>query len=153
VSRGDVSLFERKYSAIMNGASHLWQVLRGEDRLGALWGSAIRRASMTKEKLPEFDPTGFSVPPGFNERVEDVLQTSKDEIETADWVLVDLDGGSMEAGYALASGKKLITFGRAPSPLSFMCVEYAPAAADWQGALHTLMHKTRPRIGRSLNIS
>jgi nucleoside 2-deoxyribosyltransferase len=46
---------------------------------------------------------------GLDAPLEEALQRCDFEIEQADLVIAGLDGGAMEAGFALASGKRAIT--------------------------------------------
>src|ERR1035437_7262632 len=63
----------------------------------------------------------------FNIELEECLERCKDEIEAAEWVIADLDGGSMEAGIAIATAKRVITMGTVRSPFRVLYSEDAKA--------------------------
>lgn len=75
-----------------------------------------------------------------------LVQKCQRELEAADVVIADLNGGSVEAGYALAKGKKLITMGACQSPLNFLQESGQTRADDWTGVLSTLVTWSRRNI-------
>ena len=74
----------------------------------------------------------------FNIELYACLENCKGEIELADCVIADLDGGSMEAGLAIASKKRVITMGTVRSPFSVVYNEEAKAVEGWTQVLAKL---------------
>lgn len=92
------------------------------------------------------------VNPKLEIELDTLLDKVKSEIESADLVIADIEGGSIEAGYALASDKALITLGPLRSPLSFYYVGEVEAADDWTGVLAIMYAQRDRQLKRTLKI-
>ncbi len=79
----------------------------------------------------------------LTDTTQKTLQRCREEIESADLIIAFTDGGSVEAGYALAKGKVLITVGDLISPLSFALLPEFKATQDWFGALVAIEEAVR----------
>lgn len=96
--------------------------------------------------------SAVALPPGFNQSFEEDVEKCKEEFDSADVVLAFLDGGSMEAGYALPSEKKLICVGTITSLLNAFFIQEAPTVATWAEAKWRVAKLLLPRLGGGLNL-
>lgn len=51
-------------------------------------------------------------------RLDDTTDECLHRLEQADVIIADMDGGAVEAGYAIAKGKRVLTLGEINSPLA-----------------------------------
>jgi hypothetical protein len=79
-------------------------------------------------------------------RLEAAVDDCIKGLNDAEIVIAEMPGGAIEAGFALAKGKKVITIGDSPSPLTANSESHR-AYNDWIAAM---AHILRPRLGRSL---
>lgn len=56
------------------------------------------------------------------------------ELQSADWVIADLDVASIEAGFALSMGKQVTGIGRSTSLLTVLFVDQFKVVATWSEA-------------------
>jgi len=92
------------------------------------------------EKITDIDRKSVAGGPSALE-IDNSFRRFKSELLAADCVIADLNGASMEAGFALALGKRIVLIGDSKSPLISYCIGKVKIANDWVGALaivHTL---------------
>lgn len=97
----------------------------------------------TDRKTVAGGPTAFEV--------EHAFRQFKSALRKADCVVADLNGASMETGFALALGKRVVVIGDSGSPLIPCCIDKIKVANDWVEALAIVLNLSgAQRVGRKL---
>jgi nucleoside 2-deoxyribosyltransferase len=93
------------------------------------------------EEITDTDRKAVAIGPSSFE-LDDAFRHFKSDLKKADCVVADLSGASIEAGFALALGKKLVVIGCSDSPLIPFCIDETKVAKDWGDAL-AIAHNLR----------
>lgn len=118
------------------------------------WKTGMREAVESIFTDQGFNPelAASSAKADFNTELIECVEKCRDEIQAAEWVIADLDGGSVEVGFALASGKRVITMGIVRSPLGVLYCEEAKAVDSWPQVLAKLRNEPAHSLVDALRI-
>ena len=107
------------------------------------WLESIMR---NKESEPFDGKLGMNIESGS--RLNEAIEESKKGLNLAEVVFADMNGGAVEAGYAIAKGKQLVTVGEVHSPIASAESDKIFAVDTWDEAgvyLHRLMRRQLSR--------
>jgi hypothetical protein len=91
------------------------------------------------EEITDVDRKSVAGGPSALE-IDNAFRRFKSELSKADCVIADLIGASMEAGFALALGKRVVLIGDSNSPLIPYCIDKIKIVDDWDQAFGVLIN-------------
>jgi hypothetical protein len=107
------------------------------------WMESIMR---NKESEPFDGKMGMSIESGVG--LTDAIEEARRTIDLADVIFADMNGGAVEAGYAIAKGKQLVTVGEVYSPIARAENDQIFAVDTWDEAgvyVHRFMRRQLSR--------
>lgn len=105
------------------------------------------------EEITDVDRKSVAGGPSALE-IDNAFRRFKSELSAADCVIADLNGASLEAGFALALANRVVLIGDSKSPLISYCADKIKVANDWVGALAIVINlRGALKVGRKLALT